>query len=110
MKLVAKLCALLVILSCFACKKTMTHKIRLKNDSSTTIGTVNVGSISFRDTKAGTATDYQEIPEGDYEITGDFTTSINISAKKSGDHLWSLVVANGSTSSSQMEVSLVQDK
>ena len=78
----------------FSCNKPADHSIRVKNDSSSPIGTITIGALTFKDIKAKTATDYQSIPEGTYSVGGDISTNeFTISGK--GTHKWSIRIVDG---------------
>lgn len=92
----------LTLLFATGCNNEGTHKLRLQNDADFVVRTVNVGALSFNDVKPGTATDYKEIPEGSYDVTGDFEATVTIEGR--GNNNWSLKVAKNG------DVQLVNDK
>jgi len=96
---------LAISLLALSCKKPAEHSVRVKNDSSLPLKTINiVGSVLvFTDIKVGTATDYKAIPEGKYTISGDLTTDEPFDISGTGKHKWSIVIADGGS------VSLVDD-
>jgi len=95
-------------LTIISCKKPADHSIRVKNDSSLPIGTITVGSLTFKDVKAKTNSEYQAIPEGTYTIGGDFETN-EFSISGTGKHKWSIEIKDGSSSTAPREIQVVED-
>ena len=102
--LFATLCVLAL-----SCNKPADHSIRVKNDSSSPIGTITVGALTFKDIKAKTATEYLAIPEGTYSVGGDISTNeFTISGK--GTHKWSITIKDGNSETNPLEITLEEDK
>jgi hypothetical protein len=97
-----------VVLIATSCKKPADHSIRVKNDSSLPIGTITVGSLTFKDIKAKAASEYQAIPEGKYSISGDMETN-EFSISGTGTHKWSIKITDGSRANAPREINVVED-
>ena len=102
------LALLSIALIATSCKKPADHSIRVQNDSSLPIGTISVGSLTFKDIKAKTASEYQAIPEGKYTISGDMETS-EFTISGTGKHKWSIKITDGSSASAPREIHVVEE-
>ena len=96
-----------VVLFAVSCKKPAEHSIRVKNASSLSYQNITLGSLTFSDIKAGTATEYKAIPEGTYSIGGDITSN-PFTLSGTGKHKWSITIKDGTTSETP-KLSVVPD-
>jgi hypothetical protein len=92
--LVLLLSAMVVLQACS--KKTEDHSIRVKNDGSSPINTINIvgSAVTFTGIKANTATDYKAIPSGNYTLGGDLESSSPFTISGTGTHKWSIIIAD----------------
>ena len=83
-----------IVLFAVSCKKPAEHSIRVNNKSTLSYQNITLGSLTFNDIKAGTATEYKAIPEGTYSIGGDITSN-PFTISGTGKHKWSITIVDG---------------
>jgi len=92
--------------------KTLIDSIRIKNDCSLHLGTINIvgSSLIFNNINANFTTNYVAIPDGIYSLSGDITTNdFLLNDETNGSHKWSIIFTNNISAPNNPDIKIVED-